>query len=832
MCPIQPYKKHEPTPDKMLEIPQPAIGGLNLKDLEFEQDVNQSPQMLNVMYRNGAFSKRYGQSVYSSYEEEIYATVQYGDNIFVHAGDSIYIGNTNVMGSETISPVEVKYTLPEASGLFIVFQQKLYYMVSKVSNASLVAGSGFWEYKKVNGNYVFVPMDAYIPDLVINCHPDGQGGDQLEQTNVVGNKFRLIYNGTGDTADYVFGTYDPDDIIRLKDDQDNIIPPEVIVYGQNDDQPLPYDDTLTVANSFKVVLDNSHPENNKVVFKTQPEDGDLNVEMVFEMKASVQEKALMETLSCKYYDTYGGQYNSRVFLAGDGQSRYYWSASYDITYWPSLNYAKLGNTEDDITGLGRQYNALIAFKPRETFQIVSYTETTFSELLSDVDTESFRSSLVNPIIGCDAPFSIQVINNLLTWFNSTVGVCTLVSTNLADERNIRVLSRNVEKTNNFNVKGLLDMQENPLNIRSADFDKKYFLVFPTSGTCFVWDYEISPYFYSSANGETPPARLTWFLFDHFYVKEFLELGKQLLYVGNLEDSETTATQVLDGGNFGAYDSPWMVINQTSTSVSDNVMTVTCGQYNSGVIHPMSLNSDKEYAYSIEVKNDTSTPIFVNGTSVGTGDWVTVQGRLTGNSFKVETYPNFPQGETFQLRKAMVFEFSKYVSSKYVDVNSYINYGDTVTVKYGGNKNSIVKLSASFSDLDFDGDGENDAIHSYYMTPFFQFGAVEWLKNVRNLYVQCRGDTNTIINVSYYTDQSSGPEEEPEPIETGGGGVLWENFAWNTFHWFINIWGNVFRRRCNLRKIEMCAVFFENNDANRDMSITHIGLQYQILRNVR
>ena len=60
MCPIQNYRKHEPTQDKMLEIPQPAIGGLNLKDLEYEQDVSQSPQMLNVMYRNGAFSKRYG----------------------------------------------------------------------------------------------------------------------------------------------------------------------------------------------------------------------------------------------------------------------------------------------------------------------------------------------------------------------------------------------------------------------------------------------------------------------------------------------------------------------------------------------------------------------------------------------------------------------------------------------------------------------------------------------------------------------------------------------------------------------------------------------------
>ena len=56
--PIREMPKFKAVPDKMLEIPQPAIGGLNLKDLEFEQDNNQSPYMLNVMYRNGAFGKR------------------------------------------------------------------------------------------------------------------------------------------------------------------------------------------------------------------------------------------------------------------------------------------------------------------------------------------------------------------------------------------------------------------------------------------------------------------------------------------------------------------------------------------------------------------------------------------------------------------------------------------------------------------------------------------------------------------------------------------------------------------------------------------------------
>ena len=181
---------------------------------------------------------------------------------------------------------------------------------------------------------------------------------------------------------------------------------------------------------------------------------------------------------------------------------------------------------------------------------------------------------------------------------------------------------------------------------------------------------------------------------------------------------------------------------------------------------------------------------------------------------------------------MVFEFSKYVSAKYIDVSSYINYGDTVTVKYGGNKNSIVKLVASFSDLDFDGDGENDAIHSYYQTPFFQFGAVEMLKNIKNVYIQCRGDTNTSINMYYYTDDSTGAEPEPEPINVAGDKTLWESFSWNSFNWFMNVWGNTFRRKCNIKKVQMASIYFDNNQVDNDMSITHIGLQYQLVKYIR
>lgn len=641
--PIQQMPQFKSVPDKMMEIPQPGIGGLNLKDLEFEQEMNQSPYMLNMMYRNGAFGKRFGQEIHSTYSDTIYSITTYADDIFVHSGTKIYKYSDPL--------VEVASGLPEEEGLFIVFAQELYYLIS----------SGFYSYDGT----VFSDIETYVPEVLINCKPDGSYSDPIDDFNVIGNKFAIIYNGTGtDTVYKVYG--DDGDII------DWTVTPIIEV----DDEPTT---AFTVDSANKTIT----------FTDTAPPEGDLNVKMTFTLKSTVFADEKAKIFSCKYYDTFGGANNSCLFLAGAGDSKYYYSKAYDISYFPENNFATLGNTEDDITGFGRQYNVLIIFKPREIYSLYSYIETSSTTVIEEnIGLEGFKSQLVNARVGCDAPDSIQLINNQLTWFNSREGICTLVSTNVQDERNVRVISRNIERTNNFGVKGILDYDEDPLTVQSADYNNKYFLVFPESGHCFMWDYEISPYHYT-ASSETPPKALDWFLFDHFYAKQFLKVGKQLVYASS---------------------------------------------------------------------------------------------------------------------------------------HSIIN-------------NSIIKLNASFVDVNFDQledeDGnllEFEPIHSYYMTPFLQFGAIESLKNVKNIYVQCRGDTASVIDMWYYTEENITPEEEPEAIRIGG--KLWAHFQWANFQWLVVNWANTFRRKCNLKKIQMASFYFDNNEASRDMSITHIGLQYQIVKYVR
>ena len=642
--PYQQMPSFKAIPDKMLEVPQPGIGGLNLKDLEFEQEVNQSPYLLNVMYRNGSFTKRYGQKVHSEYAGTIYSTVYFGGNIIVHAGTSIY---KYVQGSE---PVQIATGLPESKGLFIIYAQTLYYLIT----------SGFYQFK----NNVWSQVEAYVPEVFINCKPDGTHSDVSDDFNVLGTKFSEVYNGEAGVTEYqVYG--DEDNII------DWTVTPTITV---NDEEVTAF----TVDTTFK-----------KVTFTTAPGEGNLNVVMTFTLKSRIFSSERTQLLNCKYYDTFGGSNNSRLFLAGGGNSKYVYSDAYDISYFPENNFATLGNTEDDITGFGRQYNVLIVFKPKEIYSIYSYVETASTTLIEEnIGLEGFKTQLVNSKVGCDAPYSIQLINNQLTWFNSNEGICTLVSTNIQDERNVRVISRNIERTNTFGVKGLLDFDEDVNLIQSVDYDNKYFLVFPISGNCFIWDYEIAPYRFSS-NGETPLNKLDWFLFDKFYVRQFLKVDKTLLYASS---------------------------------------------YN------------------------------------------------------------------------------------YDDVNF---------------TNSLIELNNELYDLDFNGDEKADAINAYYMTPMMQFGAVEYLKNLKNIFIQCRGDTFTQIEIGYLTNDSDAYEIDAESIAyVKSGSALWENFIWDEFVWFTNIWNNTFRRKCNLKKIQMASVLFSNNEAGRDLAITHISFQYQIVKTIR
>lgn len=652
----------------MLEIPKPGIGGLNLFDLEYEQETNQSPYMLNMMYRNGTFAKRYGQEVSSSYANEVYAIEYFDGKLIVHTGTQMLVDGV----------ADTDITPPAVKGIFIKFYQTLIYYCNGT----------IYEYKyhkELTPNvWKWGVMEPYIPEAFTECQPASGGTyNRGDDFNLLTLKYKCVFNGDGSSTDY-FPKGNEDDIINW--DIDPVVKVD--------------DETKTKGTDYNV-----DTTNKKIKFLSGhvPASGTDNVEITFTTKETTLQGDRTRLLASKYHINYGANGSSHLFLAGGGDAKLFYSDSYDHTYFPENNWIILGSTEDDIKGFGLQYNVLIAFKPKEIYSLYSYNITA-SMVTSDeedsIGREAFGSQIVNSQVGCDAPYTIQLINNQLTWFNSKEGVCTLVSTNVADERNVRVLSRNINRSNNMGVTGVLDINTDLDTIVSVDYDYKYFICFPKKydgnslveyGMCFMWDYGIAPYTVTSSKA-TDPKTLDWFLFDNFNVRQFLVKDLDLLYL----------------------------------------------------------------SYK------------------------------TGKSS-------------------------------------------------GADKYLIVKLGDEYSDIDLTDITKEIGINSYYMTPFLQFSASEYLKTVKNIYIQCRGDTSSVINMYYYTDESIAPEQDPESIRIGG--RIWSRFGWGEFQWLTVNWATTFRRKCNLKKIQMCAFYFENKDgvesvAGRDMSVTHLALEYQLVKTVR
>lgn len=622
--------------------------------------------MLNMMYRNGTFSKRYGQEVDDeyTYPDKIYDVVYFKERLIVHSGANIYINGvkTQIGGQYNI--------LAEETGEFIKFYQTLFYRCNGMT----------YEYKydieSSPAQWKFDIMKPYVPDIFTECQPQKDGDANRQDTlNLLTLEFSCVYNSDNTTDYYPYGN--DDDII----DWGEIDGVHKIKVKVNDvDQVEGTDYSVDAANKKITFLEGHVP----------PSDGIDNVKITFTMKPENLQADRERLNKCSYHINYGANGSSHLFLAGGGDSKIFYSDSYDATYFPEDSWIIIGSTEQDVTGFGMQYNVLIAFKPKEIYSLYSY-QTTASMVTNEnqdlIGTEAFGSTIVNADMGCDCPHTIQLINNQITWFSSVDGVCTLVSTNISDERNVRVLSRNINRKNNFGVIGILDYGENLENIVSIDYDYKYFLVFPEAGACYMWDYSISPFVYTSSK-VTDPKSLDWFLFDNFYVKQFVKVDSELKYVANISKYEKT----------------------------------------------------------------------------------------------------------------------------------------------------LIKLTQSLNDLDFNDDGEYDGITAYYMTPLLQFGGVEYLKNVKNIYVQCRGDTSSVIDMYYFTDETSERVPEPETIRIGG--KLWAHFTWNNFQWLVINWANTFRRKCGLKKVQMASFYFENKDtpetsvAGRDMSINHISIDYQILKAIK
>ena len=204
--------------------------------------------------------------------------------------------------------------------------------------------------------------------------------------------------------------------------------------------------------------------------------------------------AYSAVMDCKYAFPGGGKDSLCILLGGcpSQPNAVFWnsndSVSMNPTYFPMSYYNLVGDTEDAVTGFGRQYSDLIVFKERSIHKLEYDTQT-----LDGRELISFTAKPVNAKTGCDLPGTIQLIENNLVFCNTYTGVHILLSSSAAYENNVASLSLKVNESRRNEVSGLLSHVRTEYKdyVCSFDDDHRYWLVY--GGTAFLWDYEVSSY---------------------------------------------------------------------------------------------------------------------------------------------------------------------------------------------------------------------------------------------------------------------------------------------------------------------------------------------------
>ena len=233
--------------------------------------------------------------------------------------------------------------------------------------------------------------------------------------------------------------------------------------------------------------------------------------------------AYSAVMDCKYAFSGGGKDSLCILLGGcpSQPNAVFWnsndSVSMNQAYFPMSYYNLVGDTEDAVTGFGRQYSDLIVFKERSIHKLEYDTQT-----LDGRELISFTAKPVNAKTGCDLPWTIQLIENNLVFCNTYTGAHILLSSSAAYENNVASLSLKVNDGRRTELPGLLSLVRSGgegvgSKVRSFDDDHRYWLV--CDGAAFLWDYEVSSY--------TDPS---WFYFSQLGGVEFFRDATHNTYI--------------------------------------------------------------------------------------------------------------------------------------------------------------------------------------------------------------------------------------------------------------------------------------------------------------
>lgn len=437
----------KPIPSSLMQINR--FGGLNTGLAPSQIQDNEACIMENFYISNGGkLTKRLGY-------KRVVAPIGVGaiNSMYVYNGRLIFAHNTSLWELKSdYSTIKLYDGVENTKITFFEMNDKLYIKDGK-------------KYLQYDGKeFIDVLNIAYVPTLFLACNKDG-AGTEFEQWNLLGNKFKQKYSCDGTEKEY-----------RLCFDKLTSI-----------DKVILDNKELTLNIDYK-----SNLLQGIINFTTTPSKGTDNLEI--QATKIVEEYYKDRILKAKLYTIYGGSNDSKVLLANG--SVMYRSGVLDPTYFPENFYQVVGNTDEDITGFAKQYDYCVIFKEKSIWQM-------------RYENGSYPVKPLNDSTGCINSQSIQLIENS-PFYLDTRGIYTIIQSNVRDERNVEMVSENVNFANVLGQIGL--MQEQGLNEAvTADFDRKY--MFCVNNKVYVFDY----------------ANKCWYKWTNINARSFLEWNNKLYW---------------------------------------------------------------------------------------------------------------------------------------------------------------------------------------------------------------------------------------------------------------------------------------------------------------
>jgi hypothetical protein len=450
---------------------QSLDGGLNIYNLNYRLRPNESPDVKNMRWKDGALSSRKGQQYlidqteagetgYAAAEEFFWG---YG---FVHVDDEI---RCFAPSSLAMSYTVLKTGVPQNRGTFFRYGDNLmyknkggYYQIGYNPSGSTPAQK--------------FPVTAYsdhefVPVTYINCKPATGAGDSYQPQNRLSNKAEMWYSAESGVADYFlpYGTTDSHVSSVTK----------VVVDGVTQATSA-YTVTISTTNkTAKVHFNTAPPVSNPFVANT--------VRITYQFTGTDAKDSIMD---CPYAIVYGGDQNLCVVVGGcpAQPNAYFWSGNDQYAmnpfYFPMEHYNFAGDTESAVVGFGKQQGFLVVLSTKGIGRAKFGTTTTNSERLQI----EMPYTAINSKIGCQYPWSIQLVENNICYLNDDHGLCFIADSSAAYENNIVPFSRKINGAIET-AKGLLYDLFRGGDAYSVVYDDCYHVI--TNQHAYVWDFRLS-----------------------------------------------------------------------------------------------------------------------------------------------------------------------------------------------------------------------------------------------------------------------------------------------------------------------------------------------------